>query len=75
MDLEKCGRKSAHFFTDKQKSKKKTDENRILCKFALSLQDSLLEVNLRFIFDLISINYLTKILKQPSLRLAILTKM
>ena len=36
MDLQKCGEKSAYFFTEKQK-RKKTDENQIMCKFTLTL--------------------------------------
>ena len=48
--------------------------HRILCKFSLSSQHSFLELNLRLIFDLICINNFTKILKQPSLSLVILTK-
>ena len=46
-----------------------------MCKFALSLQDSLLELNLRLIFDSICINNLRKISKQPSLGLFILIEM
>ena len=34
MDLQKCGWKSAYFFTEKQK-RTKTDEKRILCKLTL----------------------------------------
>ena len=40
-DLQKCGRKSSYFIKDKQ-NPKKTDENLILCNFALSSQNSLL---------------------------------
>ena len=43
------------------KPKKKTDENQILFKFALNSQDSLHELNLQLIFDLMSISNLKKI--------------
>ena len=54
-------KKSAYFFKEKQNLKKKTDENQILFKFALNSQDSLHELNLQLIFDLMSISNLKKI--------------